>query len=158
MGTTGGSFSLNLNLLDLFNKVFFFLWVFQAVRAKHRWFDMDFAVNIVIATSKNRETRRISENASQAKNGLRRCTLGEESSYQITFRAPWEKFRFLVLHFGLKCDPEEIQKSLEDNFKEVEKINPSVDDIELGSARFEKYCNILRRTLTKSIEANLNFN
>ncbi|KFM72400.1 hypothetical protein X975_12067, partial [Stegodyphus mimosarum] len=63
-----------------------------------------------------------------AKNGFWQLPLQEVSSYLTTFTMPWERFRFLVLPFGLNNAPEEFQRAMEEIFSNEKEINPYFDD------------------------------
>ncbi len=69
--------------------------------------------------------------------------LDEESKDLCTSSTPFDKFKFNILHMGLKCSPDFVQEVMENIFRDVAEVEVYTDDIGIFSDSWEQHLAVL---------------
>lgn len=92
------------------------------------------------------------------KSAFWQLTLDEASSRLCTFTAPWGRYHFLRVPFGLATAPEIFQQAIEQVFQGQVIVTPYFDDILVASSTPTEHIAHLQTVLTVKRNNNLKFN
>ncbi|XP_060080411.1 uncharacterized protein K02A2.6-like [Ylistrum balloti] len=90
-----------------------------------------------------------------AESGFWQIELDEPSSNLCTFNTPFGRYKFLRVPFGLSSAPEVFQRAMSEVFKDLDGVEPIVDDILIWGETREQHDARLRSALETARKANV---
>jgi len=90
--------------------------------------------------------------------GYYQIKLTEESSKLTAFNTPFGRYRYLRMPMGVKCSSEVFQRSMEQNFGNIDGVEIIVDDILIHGRTLEEHNRRLETVLQKARSINLKMN
>ena len=93
-----------------------------------------------------------------ASSGYWQIPLDEESSYLTTYNTPFRRYRYLRMPFGISSASEIWQRSMEEEFGDIEGAEIIVDDLVVWGRNDEEHDKRLEQVLERALKSGLKLN